>query len=136
MGAEAPIFDVASPVDIHALGALLDRPDAITPMIIVGVTAPGPSQDRDAEFPEILDGLLAIAFHVGNWRFLADPQTAVHAGTEMLGKMTVKLRANDANLSIRAHDDSLCRRGSSEQASRNERREREGRGASNKLATR
>src|ERR1700730_16792349 len=91
--AEAPVFDVTSPMDIHALGPLLRGTDAVTPVIVVRVAAPRPAQYRDADFLEILDCLFPIAVDVGNRCFLADPQTAVDAGTKMLGEMTVKLRA-------------------------------------------
>src|SRR5437899_2568006 len=77
MRAEAPVFNVAAPMDIHALGPLRNRTDAVTPMIIVGITASRPSQNGYAEFPEVIHCLLAIAVDVGNWRFLADPQTAI-----------------------------------------------------------
>src|SRR2546430_17543864 len=86
MGAEAPIFNVATPMDIHSLGPLLKRTDAVPPMIIVGVTASGPSQNRYTKFAEVIHCLLAVAVDVGNWRFLADPQTTVDTGAEMLGK--------------------------------------------------
>src|SRR5437867_1861737 len=98
MRAEAPVFNVAAPMDIHALGPLLNRTDAVTPMIIVGITASRPSQNGYAEFPEVIHCLLAIAVDVGNWRFLADPQTTVDTGAEMLGKMTMKFGANEGNL--------------------------------------
>ena len=98
MGAEAPIFNVATPMDIHSLGPLLKRTDAVPPMIIVGVTASGPSQNRYTKFAEVIHCLLAVAVDVGNWRFLADPQTTVDTRAEMLGKMTMKFGANEGNL--------------------------------------
>src|SRR6266849_6038981 len=108
MGAKATVFDIASPVDIHAPGALINGADAIAPMIVVGVTSARPPEYGNAKFPKRFNGLLAIALDVGNWRFLADPQTTVDAGPEMLGKMAVKLRTHDANLRVRAHDKLLC----------------------------
>ena len=107
MGAKAPIFDVATPMDIHALGPLVDWTDAVTPMVIVGITASGPPQNGHAEFPEVIHCLLAIAIDIGNRRFLADPQTAVNTSAKMLGEMTVKFRANDANFCVSAHDNFL-----------------------------
>ncbi len=107
MGAKAPIFDVATPMDIHALGPLVGWTDAVTPMVIIGITASGPPQNGHAEFPEVIHCLLAIAIDIGNRRFLADPQTAVNTRAKMLGKMTVKFRANDANFRVSAHDNFL-----------------------------
>jgi hypothetical protein len=56
-----------------------DRANAVAPMIIVGEAAPRPTQNRDAQFLEILNGLLAVAFYIGDRRSLADPKSAVHA---------------------------------------------------------
>src|SRR5947199_10063490 len=104
MRAEAAIFNVAAPMDIHAFGPLVDWTDAVKPMVIVGITASGPPQNGHAEFPEVIHSLLAIAIDIGNRRFLADPQTAVNTRAKMLGKMTGKFRSNDANFSRSTHD--------------------------------
>src|SRR5437762_13890237 len=103
MGAKAPIFDVATPMDIHALGPLVDWTDAATPMAISRITASGPPQNGHAEFPEVIHCLLAIAIDIGNRRCLADPQTAVNTSAKMLGQITVKFRSNDATFRASAH---------------------------------
>src|SRR5437879_11445144 len=105
-------------------------------MVIIGIPASGPPQNGHAEFPEVIHCLLAIAIDIGNRRFLADPQTAVNTRAKMLGKMTVKFRANDANFPVSAHDNFLRGCGGGKQASGNECRERESCGASDELPTR
>src|SRR5947199_8581662 len=107
MRAEAAIFNVAAPMDIHAFGPLVDWTDAVKPMVIVGITASGPPQNGHAEFPEVIHCLLAIAIDIGNRGFLADPQTAINTRAKMLGNMSVKLRANNANFRVSAHDNFL-----------------------------
>ncbi len=43
MGAETPVFDIPSPMDIYALGTMLKRANAVAPVIIVGIAATRPA---------------------------------------------------------------------------------------------
>src|SRR5208337_2450241 len=105
MRAKASVLDIAAPMNVDALGTLGGGADAISAVIVVGETAAGPAQDRNAKDLKILDCLFAVAVDVGNARVLADPQSAIHTGAEVLDKVAMKFRPHDSNLRIGANRD-------------------------------
>src|SRR5262249_54451023 len=107
MGAKTIVFNIAAPVDVDALGALPNRSNPIAPVVIVGKTSAWPSQHRNAKFAKVFNSLFAIAIDVRNRRGLADPEASVNTRAQMLGKMSVKLRAHQSDLHIRTDQYSL-----------------------------
>ncbi len=100
MRAETAVLNVTSPMNVHSLGALLQRRDAVAPVVIVGITSARPAQHRHTKLFEVLDSLLPVSINIGNGRFLPDPQTAIHASPQMLREMSVKFWPDGPNLRV------------------------------------
>jgi hypothetical protein len=58
-------------------------------MVIVREAAAGPAQNGNSQLFQISDGLRAITIDVWNGRIFANPQSAVHTGTNMFSKLAV-----------------------------------------------
>src|SRR5215467_16339771 len=101
MRAKTIVFYITTPMDIDALGALRERSDSITPVVIVGEASSRPSQNRDTQFTKVLNSLFTITVDVGNRRSLADPQATINTRAKMFGKMSVKLRPHQSDLNVR-----------------------------------
>ena len=131
---EAAVFDVTAPMNVDALWAPFERTNSVAPVIIVCVAAARPAQYGNAQFLQGVNGLLAIAVDVGDRRIFSDPQTTIHAGSEVLRKVTVKFRPHRANFFVRAHRDlARCARSGADEA-RNQRAERHSCGMPDKSA--
>src|SRR2546423_1694147 len=61
---------------------LVRRADGVAPVILVGVTAAGPADERHLQLLERVDDILTIAVDVGNRRAFADPDATVDSGAE------------------------------------------------------
>jgi len=102
MRAKRIVLGVVAPVDVDGLGALVVGTDAVAPVVVVGETAAGPAEDGDADLFQPFDGLAAVAVDIGDGRLLADPQAAIGAGTEVLGKVAMEFGLDSSNFDIGA----------------------------------
>src|SRR2546426_135393 len=97
MRPEAVVLGVVSPMDVDGARPLGSRTDAVAPVIIIGKAAARPSQHGYADGFQVVHSLLAVAIDIRDARIPADPQASVNAGAEVLGEMTVQLRADGPN---------------------------------------
>ena len=87
--AEGVVFDGASPIVVAQGRSLVTRTDAVHPVIVVGKAAARPSQHGHVEVFHGLKHIVAITLGVGDGGVFAHPQTAVDAGSEVFGKLSV-----------------------------------------------
>jgi hypothetical protein len=90
-------------VNIHPFGSLLNRANTVSPVIVIRKASTRPSQNRDSKFFQIFDGLLPVTSDVWNRRVLSYPQTTINAGTQMFGKVRMKLRLDHSYLGVRSN---------------------------------
>jgi hypothetical protein len=95
------VFDHATPMSVDHAFALIARANAISPVIFIGKTAARPAQYWDTNFSQRIQHIVANAMRVGDGRILAHPESLVNASPQMLGKMTVYVRANCAEVRLR-----------------------------------
>src|SRR5205823_9930770 len=95
--AEAVVFNVITPMNVNPLRTLPWRADAIAPVVIISKTSSGPAQHRNAKLAQVVNCLLPVTVDIRDWRTLANPQPTVSARSQVLGELTVQLRANHAD---------------------------------------
>jgi hypothetical protein len=93
--ADGVAFDHAAPVRVDAARAFFTRADAVTPVVVVGITAAGPAQVGNLDLLQRGDEVAAPAPDVGHRGAFADPKSVVDATTEMLGKMAEDMPVDD-----------------------------------------
>src|SRR5690606_24465548 len=104
----------AAPARVDAPRALVARPDAVAPVVLIGEASAGPTQHGDFERLERFEDVVADSPSVRDRRILSDPDAVVDQSTEMLRKMTVDMRMNLRLRLIRSYEDvrragTLCR---------------------------
>ena len=95
MRPKAIVFYGSAPIVIHQLRAVLARPDTIAPMVFIGETPARPTQNGNFQLLQRIQYIVAVALRIRNIRILADPEAAIDATTEMLGKLSVNFFWND-----------------------------------------
>ena len=104
--AECVGFRLIAPRAVHIAGALLARTDAVAPMVELCETAARPTHQRDFDLAQGGDDITANAAHVGDRRILADPDTFIHAATEMLDELPIDVGVDTRTGLVRRHGDS------------------------------
>ena len=94
IGAEVVGFR-ASP-EVGAAGALLGGADAIAPIVAVGETASGITDDRGFDLAHVVDEIFADTVDVGDFGIAADPDAVVDDATEVFGEVAVDFRGDHA----------------------------------------
>src|ERR1043165_9527417 len=85
------IFDHASPMRIDHDGALVRRPDAIFPMVLVGEAPARPAQDRYLNGLECGHDVVPNAARIGNRALRPHPKPLVNTVPEVLGELAVNI---------------------------------------------
>lgn len=98
-----------APVDDRHDRPVLDRPDTVLPVIVVGETPARPSEYRDVEFLEKFDRVHTDAV-LGRDAIvvLADPQTAIDASAEVFSEVSVDVFVDPVDRILSVDRD--CRR--------------------------
>src|SRR5699024_9353699 len=94
VGAEGVVLDHIAPVRVDHAGAVLARPDAVLPVVLVGEAAAGPAQVRDLQRAQRLDHVVADPARVGDLGALAHEEPAVDAAAQVLGEVAVEMAAD------------------------------------------
>jgi hypothetical protein len=85
---------------VDALGAFLLWTNSIVPVVVIREASARPAENGDSQLAKIFHSLLSVAINVGDGRIGSDPQAPVNATADVLGKMSVKVRANNADLRV------------------------------------
>ncbi|HSZ63040.1 MAG TPA: hypothetical protein VK828_14655 [Terriglobales bacterium] len=75
--------------EIHSPGTLLARPDAITPVIAVGETAPWPTNDRRFDSSQVLNQGASNPILIGDFGVFTDPHSVVNDTAEIFREVSV-----------------------------------------------
>jgi hypothetical protein len=120
-------------MNIHAAGTLLDRPDPVAPVIVVGEATARPPQDRDSEFLQIIHGVPAKPVDVRNRRLLPYPHPAIDARAEVLREVGVELGPHGPDFLVRVNDRLFIRGSRTEKTPRQQRGQGCGRGGAGEI---
>src|SRR5882724_236482 len=98
------VFDHAAPMSIDERWALVARRDAVLPMVFIRETAARPTENRDLDFLQRFNHVIANAASVGNRTIRLDPDAFIDAVAEMFRKLPVDVLA-DCKFSLVGVDD-------------------------------
>ena len=90
--ADAVVLRDAAPVRVHDAGALLARPDAVTPVVRVRETTAGPADVGDLDAPERLHDVVAHVPRLAGRP--ARPHAVVDEPAEVLGELAEDVTAD------------------------------------------
>src|SRR5438552_2403069 len=96
MRAEVVVLHRAAPMCVDHRRPLLARPDAVSPMILIGETAAWPAQHGNVELFQCCHDIVADAARIRDRGLFADPDSLVNAASEMFGKLSVNIAIDDA----------------------------------------
>src|SRR6185437_6792977 len=86
MGSETIVLRYHPPGGVHRLLPLLPWPDAVPPVILVGITPTRPPEHRNSDLPQRLD-------HI-HPDMIARPESIVDTPAEILGEMSIDIPAD------------------------------------------
>jgi hypothetical protein len=88
------------------------RANAVPPMVLIGEAAARPAKQGDFNRAQSLDDVIAHTACVGDIRILPDPDAAVDAAPQMLGKMPVYIAVDLSYLLLRIDRKNICHKNS------------------------
>ena len=94
MGSEAVVLQNAAPMGVNHLLALILRPHAVHPVILVRKTPARPAEHRYSDFLKGLHHVRPHTVYVGYAGILFYIKALIDASSQMFGKMSVNLRVD------------------------------------------
>ena len=115
-------FGDATPVGVYFHRAFFTGADAVTPVVFVREASARPAHHRHLERFQCGNDVVAVAMGVGNAGFLADPDSFIDAGAEMLGELAIDVGIDDRpwliGANLHRHFDAALRMRASTQCSK------------------
>src|ERR1035438_4001361 len=87
----------AAPVGIKRYGSLVERAEALAPVVLIGEAAAGPANVRHLESPQRDNNVIADAARIRDCGVLTDPDPLVNAVAKVLGEL-----AKDVSVDLRS----------------------------------
>ena len=91
MCSERIVFNNTAPIGIYHLFSVFFRTDAVFPMVFVGKTAAGPTQNGNPHFFKCIYGVATHTVFVWYFRIFADIKSLVNTSAEMFAEMAVNI---------------------------------------------
>jgi hypothetical protein len=95
---------------IDHLRPFASKANPVVPMVFVGEASPWPSKVGDVNLFQRLDDVGSDSPRIGNGRTVIDKEPAVNTPSEVLGKVTVDVSADDVITEFRAGNDLVLSR--------------------------